>query len=82
MFAVNFPSEESEPLYNEPEAVGSKVTGATTIVLDYAADPAAVIKSARYGTELWKLFLLIGFVLLMVEMAVAYGGKQSEGAAT
>jgi hypothetical protein len=81
-FAVTFPSEESEVIYADPAVVGQKVAGAKVIVLDYAADPAQLITSARFGTELWKLFLLVGFVLLMVEMAIAYGGKQTEVVAT
>lgn len=78
VFAVNFPPEESETFYAEPEMVGEKVSGAKVIVLAYDADPASLITSARFGTELWKLFLLLGFVFLMVEMAVAYGGRQTE----
>jgi hypothetical protein len=82
VFAVNFPPEESETGYSDPAAVGKKVAGAKVIVLDYGANPRSLITSARFGTELWKLFLLIGFIFLMIEMAVAYGGKQTEVVST
>jgi hypothetical protein len=82
VFAVNFPLEESETTYSDPAAVGKKVAGARVIVLDYGANPASLITSARFGTELWKLFLLAGFIFLMIEMAVAYGGKQTEVVST
>ncbi len=78
VFAVNFPPEESETAYSNPVTVGEKVAGATVIVLDYDANPTELITTARFGTELWKLFLLIGFIFLMIEMALAYGGKQAE----
>jgi hypothetical protein len=65
-------------IYSSPDDVGKKISGVKTIVLDYGSDPAATIASARYGTELWKLFVAIGFVLLMIEMAIAYGGGQPE----
>jgi hypothetical protein len=82
VFAVNFPPEESETAYSDPATVGKKVAGAKVIVLDYSANPTSLITSARFGTELWKLFLLIGFIFLMFEMAVAYGGKQTEVVST
>jgi hypothetical protein len=82
VFAVNFPPEESETAYSEPATVGKKVAGAKVIVLDYGANPTSLITSARFGTELWKLFLLIGFIFLMIEMAIAYGGKQTEVVST
>jgi hypothetical protein len=78
VFALNFPMEESNPIYSSPDDVGKKVAGVKTIVLDYGSDPAATIASARYGAELWKLFVAIGFILLMIEMAVAYGGGRPE----
>lgn len=82
VFAVNFPAEESETVYGDPATVGKKVAGAKVIVLDYDANPRSLITSARFGTELWKLFLLMGFIFLMIEMAVAYGGKQTEVVST
>jgi hypothetical protein len=78
VFAVNFPDEESETTYGNPADVGKKIVGAKVIVLDYNVDPKPSITSARFGTELWKLFLLVGFLLLMIEMAVAYGGGRAE----
>lgn len=78
VFAVNFPSIESVPAYSDPEAVGGKIAGTRVIVLDYDSNPAESIASARFGTELWKLFLLFGFIFLLIEMAVAYSARTGE----
>lgn len=77
-FAVNFPPAESLPEYSEPETVGAKVAGTKAVVLDYDGSPAEAISAARFGTELWKLFLLFGFFFLLAEMAVAYSVRQPE----
>lgn len=77
-FAVNFPEAESIPIYSAPEAVGGRIAGTRVIVLDYDTDPASSIASARFGTELWKLFLLLGFIFLLVEMAIAYSTRTPE----
>lgn len=78
VFAINFPAKESEPVYVAAADVGKRIAGTKVIMLDFSSDPATAIASARYGAELWKLFLTIGFILLMIEMAVAYGGRQPE----
>ncbi len=78
LFAVNFPPEESEELYTDSDAVGGKIAGARIVILDYDANAAELIESARFGTELWKLFLLLGFILLLIEMAVAYSARRPE----
>ena len=75
---MNFPTAESVPEYSEPESVGAKVAGTKVIVLDYDGSPTEAISAARFGTELWKLFLLFGFIFLLVEMAVAYSARQPE----
>ena len=77
-FAVNFPGSESAPQYANAETVGEKVAGTKVIVLDYDSNPAESIAAARFGTELWKLFLLFGFIFLLVEMAVAYSARTGE----
>ncbi len=78
LFAVNFPNEESTELYTAPETVGGKIGGARIVVLGYDADTAKLIESARFGTELWKLFLLLGFIFLLIEMGVAYSARRPE----
>ena len=78
VFAVNFPPNESVPTYSDPEQVGGKIAGTKVIVLDYESNPAETIASARFGTELWKLFLLFGFIFLLIEMAVAYSARTGE----
>ncbi len=78
MFAVNFPIAESSPGFTDSETVGKRIIGARVVVLPYDSDPAGAISSARFGTELWKLFLLLGFLFLLAEMAVAYTARQPE----
>ncbi len=78
IFAVNFPSSESTPEYTDPGTIGAKVAGANVVVLGFGQDPAEAIASARFGTELWKLFLLAGFLFLLAEMAVAFTARQPE----
>ncbi len=77
-FAVNFPASESVPTYSDPEQVGARIAGTKVIILDYDANPAESISAARFGTELWKLFLLFGFIFLLIEMAVAYSARTGE----
>lgn len=78
LFAVNFPPEESEPTYLDPSSAGAMVKGARVIVLEPNADPAEAIAAARFGTELWKLFLALAFLFLLAEMVIAYSARQPE----
>ncbi|NCS88569.1 MAG: hypothetical protein GW789_07495, partial [Ignavibacteria bacterium] len=39
-------------------------------------DVSATIMQARFGTELWKIFLLIALILAAVEMLVARSAKK------
>lgn len=78
VFAVNFPPNESVPSFSDAEVVGAKIAGTKVILLDYESNPAESIASARFGTELWKLFLLFGFIFLLIEMAVAYSARTGE----
>lgn len=45
-------------------------------VLSADVDPVQVIKQERYGTELWKLFLFIVIILLIIEMIIARSNKK------
>ncbi len=76
LFAVNFPPEESTLEYLPVEKLTEKIPGARLIPLEENADAATVIASARFGKELWKPFVFLGFIFLLLEMAVAKSGKQ------
>ncbi len=39
-------------------------------------DPAKVVTQSRFGSELWRFFLLIAIILALVEMAVAKNAKK------
>ena len=78
LFAVNFPPEESVLDYLAAADLAEQIAGTRLIILEENADPALVIAGARFGKELWKLFLLAAFVFLLLEMAVAAGGKRGE----
>ncbi len=77
-FNVNFPTEESDlGIYNNEELqkVISSVTNGEVTLLDIGrigeSDLAETIQTARSGVELWYAFLLISFILLLLEMLVA-----------
>lgn len=46
------------------------------ISLPIKENPVTLIQQARYGTELWKIFLIIALLLAAVEMAVARSSKK------
>ncbi len=45
-------------------------------IISSDADPISVIKQERYGTELWKLFLILVIICLAFEMIVARASKK------
>lgn len=46
------------------------------VILDYGAALTEEINQARFGTELWKFFLLLALLTAITEMAVARVGKK------
>lgn len=82
MFAVSFPPEESVLEYLDTDELSDRVAGARIIPLPESASPAVIIAGARFGKELWKLFLLLAFLFLLLEMAVAAGGRKPEAEAS
>jgi hypothetical protein len=48
----------------------------TFILIDKNEDPVNVILQARFGSELWKYFLLIAILLALVEMTIARNAKK------
>jgi hypothetical protein len=78
LFAVNFPPEESELSSIPPAELAEKIAGCSLVILSEESDPAPLIAGARFGKELWKLFLFLAFFFLLLEMAVAASGRQPE----
>lgn len=48
----------------------------TFIIIDRNDDPVNVILQARFGSELWKYFLLIAILLTLIEMTIARNAKK------
>ncbi|MFO7524006.1 MAG: BatA domain-containing protein [Ignavibacteriaceae bacterium] len=48
----------------------------TFIIIDKNDDPVKIILQARFGSELWKYFLLVSILLALIEMAVARNTKK------
>ena len=44
-------------------------------ILSNEKNPAEVISQERYGTELWKLFLILSIICLVLEMIIARSSK-------
>ena len=44
-------------------------------ILSSEKNPAEVISQERYGTELWKLFLILSIICLVLEMIIARSSK-------
>lgn len=48
----------------------------TFIIIDKNDDPVNAILQARFGSELWKYFLLIAILLALIEMTIARNAKK------
>jgi hypothetical protein len=46
------------------------------ITLPVNENPITLIQQARYGTELWKIFLMIALLLALTEMTIARSSKK------
>jgi len=79
-FSINTYTGESEVEYVEPEEFESYLDKinfkGTFIAVGKNENPANIILQARFGSELWKLFLIIALILAFVEMAIARNAKK------
>jgi Aerotolerance regulator N-terminal/von Willebrand factor type A domain len=46
------------------------------IAISKNEDPVQVVMQARFGSELWKYFLIIALILALIEMAIARNAKK------
>jgi hypothetical protein len=46
------------------------------IIIDKSENPAQMILQARFGSELWRYFILAAIILALVEMAIARNAKK------
>ncbi|MCL4279070.1 MAG: hypothetical protein KJZ60_05200, partial [Ignavibacteriaceae bacterium] len=50
--------------------------GGKHIVIDKSENPVQMILQARFGSELWRYFVLIAILLALVEMTIARNAKK------
>ena len=78
--SVNTDPAESVTKYYSNSDVKSYIEkinfNGTFIMIDKNDDPVNVILQARFGSELWKYFLIIAILLALVEMTIARNAKK------
>lgn len=85
--AVNFDKSESNPVYADENDFNKyldmiKFKG-KVININKEINPVDAINQARFGSELWRLFLLIAILLSILEMTIARNVKKEvEGIST
>lgn len=68
LFPVNVASSEGNPQIADLDRLSSAIGLDNYNVIPYSQKAEATITQARYGRELWQLFLWAAAVLMMVEM--------------
>lgn len=78
--SVNTDPAESVTKYDSDNDVKSYIKkinfDGTFILIDKNDDPVNVILQARFGSELWKYFLLFAIILALIEMTIARNAKK------
>lgn len=70
-WAVNFSAEEMSTPVLQPEQLSAALGVKEIVELAKGADLRASIESARYGSELWRWFLLAAIITMIIEMLLA-----------
>jgi len=80
MISVNTDPLESDVKYisdSEFDDYLSKINfSGNHVQISKGEDPANVILQARFGSELWRYFLIAAFILALVEMTIARSAKK------
>lgn len=78
--SVNVNPLESKTDYAEQADINEYFTKikstAKLIFINKDESPETIIKQARFGTELWKYFVLLAFLLALIEMFVSKSSKK------
>lgn len=78
--AVNHDKSESNPDYADKQEIRKYLDHinfkGNLIVIDKNDNPLEAIKQARFGSELWRIFLLIAIFLAVAEMTIARNVKK------
>ncbi|WP_348343968.1 BatA domain-containing protein [Ignavibacterium sp.] len=78
--AVNHEKSESSPVYADEKDFEKYLEQlnfkGNLIVVDKNKNPLETINQARFGSELWRAFLLIAIILAVIEMTIARNVKK------
>lgn len=78
--AVNHDKSESNPVYadkNDFEKYLEQINfKGRLIAIDKNQNPLEAINQARFGSELWRIFLLVAIILAVIEMTIARNVKK------
>ncbi|BDQ03121.1 MAG: hypothetical protein KatS3mg037_1696 [Ignavibacterium sp.] len=78
--AVNNEKSESNPVYADEKDFEKYLEQlnfkGNLIVVDKNKNPLETINQARFGSELWRAFLLIAIILAVIEMTIARNVKK------
>jgi len=79
-FSINTDTKESVTDYSAKDDfknyLGKVKFKGKYVAVDKDDDPAKVILQARFGSELWRLFLVIALIIAAVEMTIARNVKK------
>ena len=78
--AVNFDPQESNLKYEEEDGIENYLNEigfkGFYYFIEVGDDYNSIIYQARFGTELWRLFLILALLLALIEMTVAKNNKK------
>ncbi len=79
-FSVNVDPVESDIKYLSESEIESYITsakfGGKSFMLNINEDPVQAVVQSRFGSELWRYFVLIALLLAITEMLVARSSKK------
>ncbi len=76
VLSVNSWKEESQMRFLNGDEIQAQFP--STYIFSNTENIAAQVQKSRFGKELWKNFLIIAFILLLIEMALARTGSKKE----
>ena len=80
MFSINADPNESVQIYltlkEFQEYLGKINFNGKYIAIDKSEEVLSIVQQARFGSELWKLFIIIALCLAVVEMLVSKSAKK------
>lgn len=78
--AINFEPSESNPVYSNEKDLEKYLEQinfkGNFIIVDKNKNPFETINQARFGSELWRIFLMVAIILAITEMTLARNVKK------